>query len=534
MPLRTQEFKIVPWVGGLDTSQDEAMIAPNKLREALNVVFGVRGSRQKRDGIDHSWGSGAVSSVSTVRMQDYWYQSGAVKLHRIVAIRSDGTIRSYDDNGDYLDITPVSNAWGVVPRATIVTFGNLVIMGAEGAGNTLKYWDGVSANAADLASHPFYEAGAPLPPDAWILGNHYNRILLAGDRDRPDFIHYSETNNPLRWLGFGDSGGFPIQEGDGDPEGITAIFPTFKGQLFIGKSTKIYRLSEPDISISPVALFTDGVGVVGPNAMDMVDTDDMYWVSNKGVHRISDSDTFGDFRSKYLSADIQQTFNANIERSRLKYVQTRYLSNINSVLFTFSNNGDTVNNRPYLYNIPVDAWYRWGNFTCESCVVASDTDQKRFYFGRSDGKISKTFIDSFSDIDVDGSTLGIDMVIKTGFIFPDGDAYTYKGFKKIGIVYRPDSDHSLQVCVKIDDQNEQCNTFTPPESVPLLDVSFVLGESILGARGVMASYTRPIDGYGRGFSITMSQSGEDESVEIQGFIVEYEQASTKQEVVEGA
>lgn len=530
MALSTQAFRLVPWVGGLDTSQDEAMIAPNKLRKAENLVFGVRGSRKKRDGVDHSWDSNTVAnSVSVVAQQDYWYQVGAVKVQKKVAIRSDGKIFWYDEDGTATDITPVSGAWTSAPRATMVTYGNLLIMGAEGSGNTLKYWDGAMANAADLEDHPLYDPADPAPPEGWILGIHFDR-LLCNDNDNSDFLHFSETAQPLKWRGVGDSGGYSIQEGDGDPEGITGIFPTFKGQLFIGKSTKIYNLPDPDVALSPVRLYTEGVGVSGPQSIATVDVDDVYWVSSKGIHRLSDSDTSGGFRANFVSADIQETFNNDFERSRLKYVQGRYLSSINSVAFTFCDNGDSVNNQLYLYNIPDGAWYNWPNMQCESIMVASDPDMKRFYLGRNDGKITRTFNDSFNDTDVNGDPQGIVMRIKTGFIYPDGDTYTYKGFKKFGLVYRPDADHSLQVCITVDNFEEQCLTYSPPDSIALLGVSFVLGVNSLGSQGVMAPYTRPIDGYGRGFSVEMTQLGEGEDIEIIGFIVEYEGASTKQEV----
>lgn len=529
MPLRTQLFSMVPWVGGLDTSQDEAMIQPNMLRIAENVVFGVRGSRQKRDGINHNWASHSTSNVSVVALHDYWFQQGAVKTKYIVSIREDGSIYAYDDSGIPTDITPTSFAWTSVPRATMAVFGNILIMGAEGTGNALMYWDGVAANAARLQDHPLYEVGDPAPPDGWILRTHFGRIL-CNDKANPDFLHFSETNNPLKWLGAGDSGGFPVEEGDGDPEGITAIFPTFKGQLFVGKATKIYNLSDPDISISPIRLYTEGVGVVGPNAIAPVDVDDVYWASDKGIHRLSDSNTSGGFKANFVSATIQETFNNSFERSRFKYTQARYHPPTNSVAFTFTSNGDTVADQLYLYNIPGEAWYQWTGLECESLVVASDSDTKRFYFGRSDGKVSKSEVDSFSDTDVNGTEQGITMRLRTGFIFPDGNPYTYKGFKKFALVYRPDADHALTVCITIDNHEQQCYTYTPPDTLPLLGVSFILGVSSLGDNGVMAPYAFPIDGYGRGFSVEMTQEGTDEQVEIQGFIVEYEAASTKQEV----
>ncbi len=56
------------------------------------------------------------------------------------------------------------------------------------------------------------------------------------DRDR---LHYCTTGEPEEWQGTGDSGALDIGWGDGDPEGIIAVSPSFKGRLFIGKATRL-------------------------------------------------------------------------------------------------------------------------------------------------------------------------------------------------------------------------------------------------------------------------------------------------------
>lgn len=66
MPSRTQLFLQLPWIGGVNTSIDEAMIPSNQLTVADNVVFDTRGSRRKREGISYDWDDGTDTAHSVV------------------------------------------------------------------------------------------------------------------------------------------------------------------------------------------------------------------------------------------------------------------------------------------------------------------------------------------------------------------------------------------------------------------------------------------------------------------------------------
>ena len=45
MPARTQLFQLLPWIGGVNTSQDDSLIPPNQLVRADNCIFDTKGSR---------------------------------------------------------------------------------------------------------------------------------------------------------------------------------------------------------------------------------------------------------------------------------------------------------------------------------------------------------------------------------------------------------------------------------------------------------------------------------------------------------
>ena len=53
-----------PWIGGINSSQDESEIQPNQLTQADNVIFDTRGSRRRRDAIDFDFDDGTSGTDS--------------------------------------------------------------------------------------------------------------------------------------------------------------------------------------------------------------------------------------------------------------------------------------------------------------------------------------------------------------------------------------------------------------------------------------------------------------------------------------
>jgi hypothetical protein len=534
MPQRTQLFQVMPWDGGLNTSVDESMIAPNQLTVADNVVFGTRMSRKKREGINHDWDDASSGSTSILGLHDFWYGSSGTRTQKRVAVASDGTVYSYSSSGARTTVTDGGTAYtGTVISVSMATFGNKVFIAAQNAAgtNVLKYWDG-SGDVEDVPGDP---------PKASILRVAFGRIL-CNDVSNKDLLHYSPVGDYTQWNGADDSGAIPIEEGDGDPEGITAIFPSFKGNIFVAKRTKLYRVpGELFPDASPIIKITDGIGCVSHNSCVPIDQDDVFFVSERGVHSLAATDQYGDFSSSFVSVDIQKTFTDEIDNSRLKYVWGAYLPALNSVAFTFTEEtnlnraltSNAVNNTLYLFNIPGKAWYRWPDLPCQSIIAANDSDQKRFYLGTHTTRVSKCFNGSNYDVSAAGTNTAIRYKLQTGQLFPDSSPYTIKGLKRFILFYRPRGTHTISATIKVDNiplDNENTLSFSETGSSNVLGSVLTLGSAVLGYDFVLGPYTRHIDGVGRGLRLTIEQNGIDEEVEIQGFAIEYEPAGTGYEI----
>jgi hypothetical protein len=365
-----------------------------------------------------------------------------------------------------------------------------------------------------------------LPPDFSIMREHQGR-LWTNDKTNPDRLHYSSPGNYEEWNGEGDSGAIDIGTSDGDFKGITAIFPTFKGDLFVAKGNRTYRVIGNAPENYRVESVSDGLGCVGHNTVAPVDLDDMLYISYKGIHALSTTDAYGDFEGKFLSQKIQPTFDT-FSVGSLPLAHAAYIPSLNSVAFALTAaSGQTSNQDIYLFNVPFQSWYLWPNQPCDSLTTQKIGNVDILMIGRNDGRIARAQTGDYTDFD----TAGIIYKLKTGTIYPENNVDSIKGFKKISLLFRPKGNYSFQLGYKIDNLPRQVVGFQQTMSGDRLGVDFFLGTSILGFSNELAPFTASIDGYGRGIILDITQTGSEEQVEIYGFIIEYEDAGDAQEVV---
>ena len=530
MASRNKYFELFPWVGGVNNSLDPSTIPSNQLVKAEHAVFGTRPSRKKREGITLNWDSNVSNSAKVIGIKDFWYDDiiNNAKIKRLVGVHDNGNIYSYNTAGA---ATLLALDGGATPWPNPVTIASFEVMNnqlgifVDGLGNTPKRWDGVN-DVFDLGGDP---------PDAAFARSHLGR-LWTNDKNNKDRLHYCTTGNPEEWNGVGDSGALDIGLGDGDPSGITAIFPTYKGDLFVAKKTKLYRVTGYTPETFSISLVSSGVGCISHNSIAQVDQDDMVFASERGFHSLVATANFGDFQGAFLSRDIQDTFNNDFSKPRLPYIKGSYLSQINSVAFTITDSAlsTSYNNTVWLYNFEQKAWYSWPNIPCESIGYSTDDDKNRWFLGGITGRIYKTFNGLNYDISETGVNTAIRFQIKTGIIYVDDQRYLIKGFKKFSLIFNPVGVFTLTVTIKIDNYSSQSFAFTSDSGlVFLLGVSFILGTSTLGGSLALAPYTIGIDGYGRGIQIMIEQNNVDQQVEIQGMGIEYRSAGPQQETITG-
>jgi hypothetical protein len=408
---------------------------------------------------------------------------------------------------------------GPLTFVNMETFNNKCIIAMSGTGNTPKIYDPlVDDEWNDLQGSP---------PDFSIMRPHQGR-LFTNQKTNADRIHYCETFNHTVWNGFGDSGALDSSTGDGDPTGIQAISPSFKGEIFVFKKHKMERLigtSPEDYLLIPV---TNGVGSISHNSFVQVDQDDLFFVSPRGVHSIAATDQYGAFQGAYLSKDIKPTFDM-FNKDDLMYCTGKWIPALNAVAWAFTEDDDTYS--IYFLSI-VDRenpeWLRWPEMPGNILGFMELSSERILTIGTDDGRLVRAQTgDNF-----DYTSTPISYLIKSGKIYPGNDPVSMKAFKRLTLLYRPTGDFSFTVTLKIDKKPTQSYSFSQESGGDLLGTTFVLGESILGTDSDFAPYTFLIEGYGRGVTVEVEQSGIDEDINLYGIIFEYENADLRQEVEE--
>lgn len=522
-----------PWVGGVNTSKDPSTIGPNELIQADHVVFATNGARNMRDGINYNWDSSSANGGSNgetiLGMCDFWYGATGTRTNFLMGVGSSGNLYQWNKTSGTRTKIPVNStatSWGNFnTKISFEVMNNALIYAGNGANNPVRIYQPInSSSATDLT--------LTSPPAASIM-REFNGRLWTNDATLLDRVQYSPPGDPSTWGGNGDSGALDIGVGDGDPFGITAIFPSFQGTLYIAKQTKLYSVVGQTPEDYQVKCVSDGIGCVSHNAVATVDQDDIVFMSENGIHSLVGTINFGDEEDKYLSLPIQGTINQYWTKGSFGNVWGCYLSQINSVAFAVPDTkySGTGNTAIWLYNIPLKSWYTWPNINCQSLITSYDTDKRRFYIGTGTGRVAKSFNSTPYDVSPSGSQTSITMTFTTGIIYIDKNLLVINGFKRFVMIYGPTGTHAVTVSIKIDNYSTQSIVYTQQVGNSILGVSFVLGSSTLGYSQVTGPYNQSIDGYGRAFQATFVQSGSQATVNIQGFGIEYEKQGPAGETI---
>jgi hypothetical protein len=511
-------MSLMPWDGGLSTAVDEGFSDPNTLRIADNVVFSTGGQREKREGVSY-FDSSAIGSVDILELLDYWRTDGSGNKQQLLLSYTSGKkLYKYDSGGTRTEITGTGGPSGTVSHCSSIVMNELAIFFFNGTTNTpIKYNPDTSANYAALGGSP----------PAASFGTEWLGRIFCNDQTDPDLLHYCTTGNPEQWGGVGDSGAIPIGTGDGDEGGIIGAIP-FKGMLFVFKKSKVYRIigaSPEEWVVEPVSY---SLGLVSPKALAAVGEQDVVFVSRRGIHSIVATQAYGDVESSYLSAAIQPTFNNDWSRSRLQYVNAKHIESLNSVAFAMTTTGDSANNDLYLYNYNFKRWYRWPDLSCQAIATRDTGTFRKIILGTTAGRVIQTQNGTYSDF----GTTGINYHLKTATLYPGNSLTRLKGFYRLYLHYKPLNTFTITISVQVDKHDPQAFTFTNEGSGDLLGSTFVLGTSFLGISGIIEPFNAALEGRGRGITVDITQSGNNERVTIYGLEIEYEDAELNDNTTE--
>ena len=463
----------------------------------------------------------SITDTTGISINQTYYVGGSITTDtfQLTTTRGGITPITLTTNGSATAVSPLFTT--SITSASFVSINERCFIAFDGIGNTPKMYEPQTSTTTIRGV-----VGAP--PNANYCREHQGRVW-ADDKEQYETLQYSSTFNPDEWAGSGDSGELNIGFGDGDPEGLTTIFPPFKGTLFTAKRDSLYRVDGTEaagFTITPMSL---GVGAVGNAAVAAIDMDDVAYVSHKGIHSLVATNTYGDFQSPFLSEKIQNKFKSLV-RSVLHKVNSVYIPTDNVIYFSLPT-GDTSSTTPddiYLYNTKFKEWSNWPEIVASSLGKIDLLGTKRLLIGSSGARIIKQLPETYTDFDTNAYTYKI----KTGAIYVDGNPSTLKAFKRIGFILKPRGSYSFSAKINIDNYATQLLVFTQTTGSAQLGVDFILGETTLAGAYVLGPYTLPLDGRGKGITVTIEETATEQEVEVYGLVIEWEPANMSQETIE--
>lgn len=532
-----QVYELFPWQGGYNPSIDPIILNPQQLTIGDNITFDTSGGRKKRGGISYlntTTISISGSAPDLIWATDYWANVSSTKRAYHVAITSSGKALRSPYNNIYSTFNSAATAVISVTQGQITSevFNEDLIIGYSKSA-VPKVWDNQNT-AVNLVNAT---AATGSYPSGWLLRAHRNRLWVAGNSSNPDRIYYSGFTAGVpdhrAWNTASSAGFIDIFPGDGDPEGITAIFPEInQGGLYVAKRTKIYFIdtSDPDDANWSLALVSKGIGCVSHNAAVAVGQTDILFPSDRGIHSLGQViSQAGIIEASFISADIHTDYQDVLNTAdRGKYSAIWY-SNLNSYFLSVTESSG-IFNRIYAYNIELKQWYRWipasgSENTFNYLHLRFNGTSKNYEFLSASNKGHVLKFDQSVFYDITGTatitTIPVSMRVRSGVIYPAASRISESHFTDLGFYVSSKNSSSFTVYWTVDNNNTQSKSINQVIvggnilGTTILGSDYVLGES----RGVKP-YLTSINGVGNGLEIEIQHSSPDD-FQLYGMVIKY-------------
>jgi hypothetical protein len=511
--------------GGLNITDNPLIVPPQQMVDAKNIAVTQSLSRKKRPGqVAYHLGS----FEGTASYPDSNPIRGIIQYHRFASANGDtledivlhqgAKIWSINDRLS----EAIQRQGSFTPNSTAIpsyqVFEGILYFTSSDPTDGYKKWNGLAVPAGNVQT-----ATPPADGVGTLLGTWLGRMVMAGNRDFPYRVYLSGPYEPEEWTTPGGATSFDLTY-DGEPGGVTAIFPEKDGSLFIATSRSIYQLtaSDPnDVATFNLRRVTRGVGCVGQGSV-VATPNDILFMSQRGLHSIRKIIVSDQSEVTFLSRDVQRVFTELLNPLLLEQASARWDEKDNLYIVTVASAGQLTNDIILCYNINFDLWLIWEDINARSLGALVQGGRQYILCGREDGKI--TYLDSDQTADIDA---GFSCTFKSGKFFPDGDITHEKEFVSLTALVsaRTVSDITLGWAIdSLDSTKNGSATVSIGSEFSLLGSTFTLGQSSLGI-GRFLPVRVSVGDIGYNFQLEVTASG-DSGLEFHGWILEVKDANT--------
>lgn len=526
---RVTKYKpLYPWMGGLNTSVDPMILDPQKLTVCDNIIFTNSGSRKKRPGqtrYNATQIPSASAAENVVFLSDYWATVSSAQREYFVAVTDSGHVYRSPFNGTWSSMSTLTLSVGQ-GQITSMTIQNDLVLGMKGNG-VPKRWAGQSTSTNLVSMTSSTTAALPFT-NAWILCSFLERGFFAGDPANPERIYVSKTGdyrNHTATLSPGFGTTLDIGIGDGDPDGITAMFPGTGADriLYVAKRRSLYRIdcSDTDQTKWKISLISREIGCVSQNTVATVDLDDVIFASDRGIHTLSQVvTTTAIIDGQFLSFPIQYDWLNAIDATSRPGMCGTYVPSINSYLLSCKRTGQSTYETVYGYNVELKEWFRWTSVPCNFLKrrFNKTTGLDELYASATAGHVNKLLQTALNDF---GSA--ITTTIRSTFIAPQDIPFQENQFTGLACLFRSHENSTFTVSYSVDGLTSQTTTFNQKAAggntlgTTLLGTTFILGN----IQAIKPVWSNLAIEEGNTIQLTFVQNGLNQDFELFGIFIEF-------------
>lgn len=505
-------------MGGGLSSENPIIVSQNQMVVADNILVGTTLSRRKRGGqaLYHTGSfdetasfpvNGSVAGLPIRGMLEFFRFDGSGNQQSDLFLHQGASVWSIEerntvgvDRTGSLDLNASS-----IPVYQV--FNDTVYFVSSDTTDGYNKWDGSTATALS-ATPPDDGAGK-------YIRSHKGKMWMAGVADFPFRLYYSTSLDPEDWSSSDPSNGGSLDLiEDGDPGGITAIFPSFQDRLYIATRRSIYELtgdSPEDFFLRPVS---QGVGCLSHLSVVSA-ANDIFFASDRGYHSLRQLDASAKTTSTFLSRDIQRLWTELLNTALYERIYAMYDENTNNILISVPSSGQTKNDQILCYNIEFGTWTVWPNINARSLTKVLIGNKAKSLVGKETGEIALINETNINDFDE-----GYTARFKTGVLYPGGDQTREKRFTNITVYASTTTQSTFSVGWIIDGMKTGSKVVELNAGSGVLGSTFVLGQSQLGI-GQYTPKTITIEDIGYGIQIEIIAGGTSD-LEFYGFSLESE------------
>ena len=501
---------------------------------AQNVTFQVSGSVRKVGGSQRINGTAIAGNPDIVGIYDFWRSgTSGTSTQQVVVVASNGNIYRLTQ------ASPLSISGSVAltagARPVFSQFQDLLTIWSS-VGDAPRKWN--QAGSAALLDGS--------PPSARVATVYKGRLWAANTNLNPSRLFFSAIDSAELWTG-NDTGSVDVDPEDGDR--IVGL-ASHKGRLLIFKGPfkgSIHQISgsaptgDDAFSLTPLL---KGIALQTHNSIVEVG-DDLWFMSDRGIHSISATQRFGDFAQADLSRYLKIGFTELFNRSLLDRVWGVHYAHKSCVIWTMAGTGATENNTALVFSyirqeeegLKISTWGR----SCISAAIVIDpaTLLRQVAFGTTNGYVERQDIArrGLASEPSGGFILDTDL-LGTGILgdaFASNTGYTFRivspqitvtetdvqgqpradqpvVLERMYLKSEPGGDYNVTVGVSRDGLAPETYTFNQGASRFILDVSHLDVDQLGG--GILQTVTQDMVGEARAISLDIQQGGANEDAHL--------------------